>query len=287
MREREAVSRVGEDPIAAFGRHLLSSSGNDILATVNTMEYRTFVEIREEFRTLVSDMSLSAPWLRELQEALRIECGYDDYLIETPIVFNGELDEIGPGSDIRFIVVADNPGKKEQLAANRRYLVGQSGKLAAGWFSRELGLNFRTQVMILNKTPVHTPKTAELRRLLALSGLRREELAGLLETSQVAMAGLAFRLQACIGCPLWISGYGELGKKGLFNAYAQELTRLFAEAREEHRPSLWLFRHFSMNQFAIEMKQKTIRGEGAQMEDWLSSELSRIGTENRMRILGF
>ena len=134
------------------------------------------------------------------------------------------------------------------------------------------------------------------------------------------MAGLAFRLHERLGCPLWISGYGELGKKGLFHPYARELTRLFASAPEAKRESLWLFRHFSMNQFAIEMRMKAdrktdliagdgVQGSGSQgagdsardiagrvpeeraprdlKAELKFAELARIGTENRKRILGF
>ncbi len=276
-----------------------SPPGKTILGPVKHRDYQAFVAIREEFRALVSGINSRAPWLSALQDVLRIDCGYDDYAIETPVVFNGELDDVGPETDPRFIVVADNPGKKEQLSINRRYLVGQSGKLAAGWFDKELGLDFRKEVIILNKTPIHTPKTAELRKLLAVAGPRRKELAVMLEESQVAMARLAFRLHACLGCPVWISGYGELGSRGLFFPYAREITRLYASAPERQRDALWLFRHFSMNQFAIEMRLKADPVGDHAAEDSNTDippadprartlvALRRIGTENRKRILGF
>jgi len=269
---------------------------------VNEQGYRDFVLIREEFRDLVFRMGKRAPWLGELQDRLRIACGYDDYRVETPVVFNGELDLTDRNAEPRFILVADNPGKKEQLSVNRRYLVGQSGKLATGWFSRELGMDFRRQVIILNKTPIHTPKTAELRSLLAIAGERRTELSDLLEESQRKMAGFAFRLQSSLCCPIWISGYGELGARGLFRAYSDELTKLFSPAPGWQRENLWLFRHFSMNQFAIEMKKKTPMRNSAEdgqigsdqeimgcdsRSSRMLMNLRAIGSENRVRILGF
>lgn len=247
--------------------------------------YAAFDAARAEFRGLVAAWSAALPSLAGLQERLRLELGYDDYRVETPVVYNRDLDSVGPEDRIGFLLVADNPGKKEQLAANNRYLVGQSGKLAEGWFRRELGMDFRKEVVILNKTPLHTPKTAELRRLLALSGAPgsrdRKALEALLSESQAAMAGLARRLHEGSGAPLWISGYGELGPRGLFRPYAEALAREYEGAPKALRDSVWLFRHFSMNQFAVEMKEKRDPSRP------LAAELARIGVENRKRILGW
>lgn len=247
--------------------------------------FARFAELRGAFAARVAAWLEAAPWLASLQEELRLQLGYEDYRIETPVVANAALDEVTAASEPAYILVADNPGKKEQLERNRRYLVGQSGKLAEGWFRRELGLDFRRDVIIVNKTPLHTPKTAELRRLLAIAGARspslRAELSALLEESQRWMAGMAWELQTALGLPLWISGYGELGAKGLFSAYAAELGRLHAAAPAGRRGEVLLFRHFSMNQFAIEMRQKRVPGRP------LGEELSRIGEENRRRVLGW
>ncbi|MBL8967408.1 MAG: hypothetical protein JNG85_10375 [Spirochaetaceae bacterium] len=247
--------------------------------------YAALEATRRDFRALVEEWSAAVPGLAALQDELRESLGYDDYRVETPVVYNRDLDALGPESRVAIILVADNPGKKEQLARNNRYLVGQSGKLAEGWFARELKLDFRKDVLILNKTPLHTPKTAELRKLLVLAGApgtkRRSALESLVRDSQAAMAELAFRLHAASEAPLWISGYGELGPKGLFRPYAEALGRLYADAAPALRDRVWLFRHFSMNQFAIEMKEKR-DPRGSLME-----ELARIGAENRKRILGW
>jgi hypothetical protein len=263
--------------------------------------YAVLSSVRGEFRALVRRWSAEHPYLGPLQERLRQELGYGDYAVETPIVYNEALDALRARDRIRVILVADNPGKKEQLEGNRRYLVGQSGKLAAGWFERELGIDFRREVLILNKTPVHTPKTAELRRLLALAGSERERLGALLGESQRAMADLAWRLFLALGAgrgegsaALWISGRGELGKGRLFSAYREELSRL-ARASAPGRsgpaarsaaeagtppPRAWVFNHFSMNQFAIEMKRK---GDPA-YSAW--ENLERIGSDNWRGVFG-
>ena len=258
--------------------------------------WRSCARLVGDFEAQVARWSASSPWLVELLEELRISLGHDDYRVETPIVFNEALRDLDASSEPAYILVADNPGKNEQLARNRRYLVGQSGKLAEGWFRRELGIDFRKKVLIINKTPIHTPRTAELRKLLSLAGSktsasgsnarglsegRRAALAALLEESQRWMAALARGLHEALGVPLWISGYGELGPRGLFRPYAEALTAAYAKTRVEERETVLLFRHFSMNQFAIEMKEKR------DLSRPLPDELARIGARNRKRILGW
>lgn len=274
-------------------------------------QFEIFGGIRRDFKEYVASLSERTPWLGAAQERLRLALGYDDYEIETPVVYNEALDEIGEEDEPRFIIVADNPGKNEQKAANRRYLVGQSGKLAQGWFKREIGLDFRAVALIVNKTPIHTPKTAEIAVLKRLAveepsgGIHRNpagrtaqelrarrrprggpagraaELDALLEESQRFMAGLAFRLHACLGGILWVSGYGEMKPGGLFSAWADELTRLYASAAPAQREAVWVFRHFSMNQFAIEYKNFAGAGNDPM------KRLAAIGTVNRKRILGW
>jgi hypothetical protein len=270
---------------------LRSRLAADILDGMRREAYAILDSIRKEFRGLVAAWSSDNPFLLEAQERVRAKQGYDDYRVETPIVYNRALDDIGPESEIKVILVADNPGKKEQLASNNRYLVGQSGKLAEGWFQRELGIDFRREVLILNKTPVHTPKTAELAILARSAGLHRQRLEALLAGSQAAMADLAWRLYGALrqadasggtaGLPLlWISGVGELRKGGLFEIYRDELGRRLAKAAPELRSGVLAFNHFSMNQFAVEIKRK-IRPRLP-----IAEELMRIGRENRIRVFG-
>jgi hypothetical protein len=247
--------------------------------------YEALVGVRADFGAEVRRLNAALPGLPRLQDELRESLGYGDYRVETPVVYNRALDEIGPRDRLSYILVADNPGKKEQLAANNRYLVGQSGKLAEGFFRNRLGVDFRREVAILNKTPIHTPKTAEMRKLLALAAARDpeggERLRAELVASQRAMAALAHRLHAASGAVLWISGYGELKARGLFSAYAEALAEAYEGAPRRLLDRVWLFRHFSMNQFAIEVKEKADPGKP------LLAELSRIGVENRKRVLGW
>jgi len=249
--------------------------------------YAALEAARRDFSALVAAFSRKTPWLKTLQDELRLEMGYDDYRVETPVVYNRALDELGPKDRYSFILVADNPGKKEQLAANNRYLVGQSGRLAEGFFRDRLGMDFRKEVLILNKSPLHTPKTAELRRLLALAKERGDAEGRTLEElfllSQETMAGMARSLHGASSpkVVLWLSGLGEFGKRGLFRHYADALGKAYADAPEALRKRVWLFRHFSMNQFSQEVNKN------ADPSKPLLEELERIGVSNRRRLLGW
>ncbi len=204
---------------------------------------RDFALLREEFRARVQDWMTAWPGLAAAQTALARANGYD-YALETPIVYNRALDTLVPGRAPRIVLVADNPGLNEQRAEKRAYLVGQSGRLAEGFFSRELGLDFRADAIILNKTPVHTPKTKELAGLLP-------GFAPLLEESQRYMAGLALRVAAVLDADIWIIGYSELGPRGLFRIWA-DAFRAGLPASGLSPERILVFRHFSMNQFSAD-----------------------------------
>jgi len=243
--------------------------------------WNRFVKAREHYRNEIKRMQRALPELRAVQQKL-IDGRSPSYQVETPIVYNGALDDITENSEIRLILVGDNPGRREQAAENRRYLVGLSGKLAENFFRDNpvLNIDFRKNVIILNKTPIHTPRTAELRELCRLGGASLEKA---LADSQRLMASLlaefqaAFAGEAKTALPVWITGYSEMKKGGVFESYTNELKRIYGGALLGD--SLFLYRHFSMNQFAIDLKKQTLLGEG------LVKTLHRIGKAYRQRFL--
>ncbi|MCL2609509.1 MAG: uracil-DNA glycosylase family protein [Treponema sp.] len=248
--------------------------------------WELFARARESYRAEVARMERELPELRALQQEL-VDRHLPTYRVETPLVYNGSLDDLGPESDIRLILVGDNPGRREQAAENRRYLVGPSGKIAERFFREkpELGIDFRRNVVILNKTPIHTPRTAGLREL---SGAGGPELEAALERSQREMARLLPQFQRALSegtgrnLPIWITGYSEMKKGGIFAAYTDELKAIYgsAESRESGlSETLFLYRHFSMNQFLIDLKQQSTEGES------LTETLRRIGIGYRKRFL--
>jgi uracil-DNA glycosylase len=192
------------------------------------------------------------------------------------IVFNEDLLKLNP-SEVRFILVGDNPGKEEQKA--KRYLIGTAGQGARRFFEETAHLvdSFDRQVMVLNKTPFFTPSTMDLGEL--------SEVEALLEESQKYMAQLMVRFQQILGCPLWVTGFGGCrNAKGDWNfktAKSRPLAPFFKALREEIEKSkvaddkLGFFKHFSYAHF-----QKDIHRNGIPT-DYLQS-LSEIGSDYKI-----
>jgi hypothetical protein len=256
--------------------------------------WTAFSAVLTRYRDFVSGLSGAFPGLLgHIQELVNDRDG-PSYTVETPVVYNGALEEISAGSDIKMILVADNPGRREQAAENRRYLVGPSGKLAENFFRNhpELGIDFRKNVIILNKTPIHTPRTAELKELCRRGG---KVLAGAISASQKTMAELLLAFHEALIpvrrgspegpvqsggiIPVWITGYSEMRRGGIFEAYTETLKTLYAQ-KPLLGKRLFFYRHFSMNQFTIDLHKQAREGED------LAQSLDRIGAAYRTRVLG-
>jgi hypothetical protein len=236
------------------------------------------------YRRLVDDINAAVPELAAIIQKLVDERDGPSYSVETPVVYNRDLDTLDPAA-VRMILVADNPGRREQASENRRYLVGPSGKIAERFFRERpaLGIGFRANVLILNKTPIHTPRTVELRELCARGG---KTVTDVVVSSQTTMAELLVDFWEAGRCgpetsplPVWIIGYSEMKKGGVFEAYTARLKEICAE-NPVFRGSLRFFRHFSMNQFTIDLNKQAKPGETA------AETLDRIGAAYRERILG-
>ncbi|MEL3900087.1 hypothetical protein [Treponema phagedenis] len=216
-----------------------------------------------------------------LQEQAALADKVPPYLVETPIVYNHNLDFVQKDDCIKIILVGDNPGKNEQRHSNQRYLVGQAGKVADGFFSRnpELGIDFRKNIIILNKTPLHTAKTAELQKLLDCDS-RDKKIRNFLEKTQVWLAEQAAFLQQALDCQLWLVGYGQLRKKSLFTVYAERLIQIY-EKRPKNEQRLGVYQHFSMNCFLNNLNKNRDSSLS------LAENLYELGLKNRKEILGF
>jgi len=241
--------------------------------------WNKFKKIREKFRREVEELSGSLPKLKNVQQKFadsRSDSKNASYKIETPVVYNTALDDITVDDEIKMILAADNPGRREQAGENRRYLVGPSGKIAQKFFrdNPSLGIDFLKNVIILNKTPIHSPRTIELKELCKMD----KNLALHLEKSQDFMASLLFDFQEALNCPVWIIGYSEMRKGGIFETYTEKLKQLYTGKKELYE-QLFFYRHFSMNQFTIDLKQKSQNGETIQ------KCLKKIGIDYRERIL--
>lgn len=220
-------------------------------------QFECFSAFRTDFKSYCEKLNSDYSEILAPLQAEAAKKDTPDYPLETPVVYNTALDDITEKSQINLIVIGDNPGKDEQLAKNNKYLVGQSGKIAAGFFQRnpELKTDFRQNAIILNKTPVHTAKTSHLKFLLK-NGTK--EIQNLIAESQIYMAQKTAELHQNLlksgngDFPeLWLIGYAELKNKGLFTNYRDTLKAAYSN---ECWDKVFVFQHFSMNRFLIDLK---------------------------------
>ena len=262
-------------------------------------QWRSFTQFKADFAKKTADWyrRIESAGLTEALRALQKKAaerdGVPPYSLDTQIVYNRSIDDIKKEDDIKIILIGDNPGKDEQLERNRRYLVGQSGKIADGFFRKnpELGIDFRKNVLILNKTPLHTAKTKEL-ALLIKEG--PPLVADIILESQIWFAEATAMLHRALcsssagarnqcPCELWLVGYAELRPKGLFVPYRDALNAAYKECpSEDSAPaSVFVYQHCSMNRFLIDLKEKS------QPELTLKENLHRTGLFHRKEILGW
>ena len=246
--------------------------------------WNAFCTVLKQYKTFIEKTSASLPDLGDkIQDLVQNREG-PSYTVETPLVYNKALDDITLESEIKMILVGDNPGRREQAAENRRYLVGPSGKIAENFFrsNPSLKIDWKKNVLILNKTPIHTPRTTELRTLCSLDKRLEEAvyhsqkvMAELLYKFWINLSGDAGRSSPVV----WIIGYSEMKKGGIFEVYTETLKTL-CEANTAFKESIYFFRHFSMNQFTIDLKKQAMPGEN------LQKSLERMGKAYRKRVLG-
>ena len=249
------------------------------------LQWKAFCDFKKIFIEKIDEWNKRCPQLQVLQEAAAKAANTPSYSFETPIVYNRDLDRFTRDDDIKLIVIGDNPGKDEQLLKNNKYLVGQAGKIADGFFKRnpELGVDFRKNVIILNKTPVHSAKTNQLKHIIKNGGV---QVAALIRESQLWMAEQTAKLHSalCSGASgggvapeLWLVGYAELKGKGIFIPYRDKLKESYgvctvgtdlAGANGTAGTDLlvsgayvwskvYVFQHFSMNRFTIDLGELT------------------------------
>ena len=239
---------------------------------MNDKQWEVFCKFRDEFKAKCKEWEKLAPQLCDLQ-IQSAKKDTPDYPLENPIVYNTSLDSITQNDEINLIVIGDNPGKNEQLEKNKKYLVGMAGKIAQGFFARnpELATDFRKNVIILNKTPVHTAKTNHLKYLIKNGS---NEIHKLIHDSQIWMAEKTARLHQDFlsaqnndncGVPrameVWLVGYAELKNNGLFTPYKKSFFNAYKNNSDKVQPDKMLkawnrvkvFQHFSMNRFSIDL----------------------------------
>ncbi len=228
---------------------------------MNDAQFEFFCNFRNDFRSYCKKLSCDFDELLIPLQKQACKNDTPDYPLENPVVYNTALDELTKDSQIRLIVIGDNPGKDEQLLKNCKYLVGQSGKIATSFFKNhpEFNVDFRQNAIILNKTPVHTAKTKHLKYLMQNGS---EQLKQMLNESQIYMANKTAELHTNL-CKsavtdsekpdIFLVGYSELKKNGIFTDYKETLKHFYEQKSEEWK-RVYVFQHFSMNRFSIDLK---------------------------------
>ena len=230
---------------------------------MTSKQWEAFCNFRIQMKNLCQNWLNLASKLAPLQQ----EASKKDtppYPLQTAVVYNTAYDSVTINDQIRLIVIGDNPGKEEQLEKNRKYLVGQSGRIAEGFFKRhpEFNIDFRKNAIIVNKTPIHTAKTAHLRHLAKKGDSSVREL---LMDSQLKMARLTAELHQkmiegtdCLeNAPqLWLVGYTELKDRGIFVPYREELKASYLPKNTNAWSRVFVFQHFSMNCFTKDLGKR-------------------------------
>lgn len=248
------------------------------------LEWKSFCDFKKEFKQKVMEWNCRIPELKDLEKSVALECKTPEYSFENAVVYNTDLDRFTQNDEIKLIVIGDNPGKDEQLSKNQKYLVGQAGKIAEGYFRRnaELGVDFRKNVIILNKTPIHSAKTNQLKKIVKQGG---DEVQKMLNESQIWMAQKTAELHKTLcrnGTELWLVGYAELKEKGIFTLYRDELKSCYDNNAWEN---VFVFQHFSMNRFSIDLSDY-ISKNGVKQKS-LQENIHRLGLIHKNEIFNY
>ena len=255
--------------------------------TIFQWEY--FNNFCNSFKNKVTEWNNQAKSLIVVQNKAKDFFNNVDYELQTPIVYNTALDEITQNDEIKLIVIGDNPGKDEQLAKNQKYLVGQAEKLGNNFFKNheELGIDFRKNVIILNKTPIHSAKTNHLKKFASFGG---KEIEDLIKETQIWMAQETAKLHQNLlkvsenkDFPqLWLVGYSELKEKGIFTDYKNELKKQYQTSEESKNAwnNVFVYQHFSMNRFSIDLKEFSTENKNLD----LKTQLKTLGKKHKDEI---
>ena len=256
---------------------------------MTNFQWECFNKFRNTFKDMVTQWNNQAKSLIIVQEKAMEFFKNVDYELQTPIVYNTALDEITQNDEIKLIVIGDNPGKDEQLAKNQKYLVGQAGKLGNSFFKNhdELGIDFRKNVIILNKTPIHSAKTNQLKKFATFGG---KEIENLIKETQIWMAQETANLHQKLlqgsenkDYPqLWLVGYSELKEKGIFTDYKNELKKQYQTSEEAKNAwnNVFVYQHFSMNRFSIDLKEFSTENKNLD----LKTQLKTLGKKHKDEI---
>lgn len=259
---------------------------------MTNLQWDYYIDFCDRFKRKICEWNEHAKILMNVQSAAIDFFENAKYELQTPIVYNTALDEITKNDDIKLIVIGDNPGKDEQLLQNQKYLVGQAGKLGNNFFAKnsELQIDFRKNVIILNKTPIHSAKTNHLKRFSSFDKTNSALIEDLLKETQLWMAketailhkNLLNESKSKDFPQLWLVGYSELKEKGIFTDYKNELKKQYQTSEESKNAwnNVFVYQHFSMNRFSIDLKEFSTENKNLD----LKTQLKTLGKKHKDEI---
>ena len=222
---------------------------------MTSKQFSVFEKFRDEFKQKIEEWESSAE--------------------NTPIIYNKALDEIKTKSEIKLLIIGDNPGKLEKETG--KYFVGQAGKLGEKFFCNnynKLKICFRKNVIILNKTPIHSARTTDLKKV------EQQDLKKLIKESQEWMAEKTLELAKALNIKIWIIGYSELNKpNGIFKEYKNKFLNIKHSSEWEN---IFVFQHFSRNWFNRDLNK--FCKENPNLSLW--EALNKLGETHKNKIFG-
>lgn len=223
---------------------------------MTSRQYKEFVKIREKFREEIDKYRRNYPEFAD--DILKIYSQEDDKM--RAFVYNEKLDYLGKDDSIKYIWVTDNPGFNE--SRQNKYAVGISGKTGKNFMEENGFVNdFDREVIVLNKSFVHTKVTAELGKFM--------EYEDVLEDIQNFMGDLACSLQRVFQCEIWILGTSNLNK--IFKSFRINIQN------SGDRDNIYFYYHFSQGQF-----KKAYNRKKSEIISQCPKEICKIiGIENR------
>ena len=227
-------------------------------------QFKKFCSFRDEFR------KQTALWNEEYNKVLKEKIeSLSGCEITNSFIYNEKLDDINENDNMKYIWIQDNPGYNEML--QNRYAIGASGKAGQNFMKNEgLTEDFDREVIVLNKSPIHTKVTA------VLSKLKNR---GIQEETQRYMAKAIFTVHNIFECDLWILGISNL--KGIFGTFSKDMEKLYKNSALNKK--MFLYYHFSQGQFkkAYNLEVSTL---GTDDPDKI---LESIGIKNRKKYFDF
>jgi len=179
--------------------------------------------------------------MREIIKEFKEKCEEWSKLTDENIVYNKDLDQL-EAKNVKLILVADNPGQIE--AEHKRYLIGPAGISARVYFEKAFVTDFKKEVLVLNKTPLHTNTTEKLNSNKLL-----------IET-QIYMAEMISKLHQKLEVPVFIMGtsgglkkYTDKGKFGFKAPLKEFFMTFFTNVKSGEIKDYEVFGHFSRNMF--------------------------------------